>query len=227
VPDYNVTSTKISRRSLRKIVFIVIVIFLIPILPFLFLGDTFEASFLTALKATSETGNAGLVLFSLLALDIFLPVPSSGVLTFAGSQLGFLSTVLWATLGLSLGCTVGYELSRGIGLWLLKRFTSPVDRDVVDAFIKRWGGLALVITRPLPVLAEATVLIAGCGKLRRRIYYVLMSVSNLIICVAYAAIGAWFGQNEYFGSIILASLFLPLAATLLLKRIIHQARRVK
>ncbi|HBN79218.1 MAG TPA: hypothetical protein DD473_26065 [Planctomycetaceae bacterium] len=216
-----------ARRSLRKIIFFVIVMLLIPILPFVLLGDAFESSLLAGLKATTESGYAGLVLFALLAVDIFLPVPSSGVLTYAGSQIGFLSTVLWATLGLNVGCAIGYEFSRCVGPWVLKRLTSQVDRDVVNVFISRWGGLVILVTRPLPILAEASVLIAGCGKLRRSLFYSLMSVSNLLICIVYAAIGAWFGQNEYFGSIIIASLFLPLAATLLLKRIMQRTHQFK
>jgi membrane protein DedA with SNARE-associated domain len=65
----------------------------------------------------------------------------------------------------SLGAALlGFPLGRKGGL-LLNRLLPAGGRRRADALLARWGVLAVVVTRPVPLLAETTVILAGASPL--------------------------------------------------------------
>ncbi|MCG6154689.1 TVP38/TMEM64 family protein [Rubinisphaera margarita] len=207
-----------TRRSLKRLILVFVLILLVPIIPFLVLGDVFEASQLEWLKASVTPERTANLLLLLLAVDIFLPVPSSGVITYGGSQLGFLTATLFATVGLILGAAIGYEIARTIGRPALRRWAKPDDEQLLHRFVRDWGTFTLVVSRPLPILGEAAVLMLGAGRLRRALFYPVLALTNLAIAAAYAALGSWFSDDRYLPVVLILSLFVPLGFTLLLKK---------
>src|SRR5690606_37589386 len=94
------------------------------------------------------------IIGSLLALDVLLPVPSSIVSAAAGVLLGFWlgATVIWASMTLS--CVIAYAIgARSVGL--TRRIVGETGLERASRLATRYGSMAIVLCRPVPVLAEA------------------------------------------------------------------------
>ena len=146
------------------IFFIVFVVVLaIPIVPFLLFEETLEEKANEWFAEANRTEHAVLI-FGLLATDVFLPVPSSVVGTWAGNSLGlFLGTsVVWA--GLTFGAVVGFLLAKFFGNSLVHRFAKSETLEHLEQANERWGLSMIILFRAVPVLAEATVLFFGISE---------------------------------------------------------------
>ena len=120
-------------------------------------------------ERTRRAGWSARAVFSLLALDVFLPVPSSIVSTGAGVLLGFYprrTVVVWS--GMMVGALLGYTVgsrgpARGQAAGRRRRNRA---RLAVHETVRRPDHRA--ICRPVPVLAEASVVFAGLVHARLR-----------------------------------------------------------
>lgn len=189
-----------------------IVLIAIVLVPFFL----FEAQFNEfAARATATDASRGLAagaIFGLLAFDVLLPVPSSIISTAAGVLLGFLpgAAVIWA--GMMAGCAFGYVLGvRGSGL--AGRLVGADGLERAGRLAGRYGDLAIVLCRPVPVLAEATVVFAGLIRMPVGRFTRLTGLSNLGIALGYAAFGALsLSINSFLvafvGAMVMPALFL-------------------
>lgn len=59
----------------------------------------------------------------------------------------------------------------------------------MDALADRHGILILILARPVPVLAEASVLVIGTMRIGWWRFFAAIGLSNLGIAAAYAALG--------------------------------------
>lgn len=96
----------------------------------------------------------------LLIGDVVLPVPSSLVMLAHGALFGVGLGTLLSLLG-----TVGAAVA---GVWIGRRSerllgVSAGERRRAQDLVDRWGAVAVVATRPVPVLAEAVVIMAGAA----------------------------------------------------------------
>ena len=123
---------------------------------------------------------------ALLALDVLLPVPSSVLSLFSGAALGFTVGALAIWTGMTLGCVlggmIGGGLLRPLGL-ALSEGQVPPGKGV------GYGWLGLVLCRPVPVLAEASVLLASANGMPLGRLVALTALANLPVALLYA----WFG----------------------------------
>ncbi|MEH0934638.1 TVP38/TMEM64 family protein [Micromonospora psammae] len=100
----------------------------------------------------------------LLLVDVALPVPSSLVMTANGALFGVLAGTLLSLIG-GLGATL---VAFGIGAnsrHLIARATTPTQHARAEALLRRYGLMAVLLTRPVPVLAETVALLAGTYRL--------------------------------------------------------------
>lgn len=169
----------------------------IVIVPFLVFEKQFEqlATWLAQGNA-SGWATAGAI-GALLALDVFLPVPSSIVSTGAGVLLGFWpgAAVIW--IGMTLGCLIGYVF----GAYAATPARKLVGADGLSRAGKvmdQYGPWALVICRPIPVLAESSIVFAGLVKSPLGPFLWLTALADLGIAIAYAAVGAFSMQAGSF-----------------------------
>lgn len=108
---------------------------------------------------------AGAVGVGLLAFDVFLPVPSSFVMVAHGALYGVLIGSLLSFVG-SLGAVwFGFALGR-YGERYLARLVPANERTQVTRLLDRWGPVAIIITRPIPLVAEAVAVLAGTSNMR-------------------------------------------------------------
>ena len=82
----------------------------------------------------------------------------------------------------------------------------------------RLGPLLVVVTRALPVLAEATILLLGVHRVGRRAIWLPLAASNLAIAVAYSAFGQFVNAHGWLLPGLLAAAAVPMLVTLLLSR---------
>jgi uncharacterized membrane protein YdjX (TVP38/TMEM64 family) len=126
---------------------------------------------------------------ALLIADVFLPVPSSLVMVAHGALFGVAGGTLLSLLG-SLGAALfGFAIGRRGGT-LLERLVRPSERDRANRILARWGGLAVVISRPIPILAETVAIMAGTSSLGWGRMTVAALVGSLPPALLYALTGA-------------------------------------
>lgn len=198
------------RTALHWILLCTILLVLI-IVPFLLFGKNLEAWAARLVDAAEHhSWTTALILGGLLATDILLPIPSSIVSTACGYLLGFAAGALTSCVGMVISCVIGYVLARGPGRALARQLLGVSDMQHVESVTQRCGSWALIVARPIPVLAEASVLMAGLARMPARRFMVLTTLSNLGISIIYAALGE-------------TSFFLALAVSLLLPGILMLA----
>lgn len=178
------------------------------LLPFFLLGAPLEAA-IVHLAQTAEGGPlVGLIGALLLAADLLLPIPSSVVATAEGYLLGPVVGAAWVWLGLNLGVALGYGLGRQ-GEAVARRIVGPAGLAEAQALVRRHGLWVVVVCRPVPVLAEATAVLAGLGAARVGPLALAAGLSNLGLAIAYAWVGAA-GQGELgLGALFAGAVMLP------------------
>ncbi len=196
-------------RELVRPAILMVIILLVLILPFLAFGDRFEAWGDSLRETPPPAGTTALIVIGLLSTDIFLPVPSSVVSTLAGWQLGWLVGTLVSWLGMSVGAALGFWLARVWGRPIAMRLSSELELERMAQLSRRFGPSLLMITRGVPVFAEASVLLMGMNQLPWKRFLLPVGVTNLVISLGYSIFGDVSGQNEWLELAIAASIAIP------------------
>jgi len=157
----------------------------------------------------------GSLLTLLLAADILIPVPSSLVSTACGMTLGFL--------GGTCASFIGMTLSSAAGL-LLGRYAAPAAQRLIGqneiawlhSFHKQHGVWLLLALRPVPVLAEASVVFSGLARQPLPQALAVTALGNLAVSATYAAVGVWGRLSDSFlpafgASMLLSGVLLAVA----------------
>jgi len=142
----------------------------------------------------------------LLIADVLLPVPSSLVMVAHGALFGVVMGTLLSLLGSMGAALFGFGIGRRGGR-LLERIVTPEESARADKLLARWGALAVVVTRPVPILAETVAIMTGASSLG----WVRMALASfagaLPPALLYALTGAAYANFQ--------SVVLMFAATLL------------
>jgi uncharacterized membrane protein YdjX (TVP38/TMEM64 family) len=202
---------------LFRALLLIAVVLLIPILPFLLFGEAFEEQVVAWTRRAWSPAELVLVTVGLLSSDILLPVPASGVCTYAAGVLGFGMGLLAGWSGMSIGAVLGYEAARWAGHPLARRMIANDDLERLQRTATERGVWSLVLLRAVPVLAEASVILAGTMRMQRRRFLAAVLTTNLVLAAVYAAFGAFaVGQGLLIPAVV-ASLVIPLAGLFVLR----------
>lgn len=183
----------------------------IVLLPFFLFEEQFNAFAADLTRGGLSPAIASAGIAALLAFDVLLPVPSSIVSTGAGVLLGFTlgTTVVWT--GMMAGCLVAYALgARASGA--AERFVGAESLNHARRLAERYGNWTIVICRPVPVLAEATILAAGLVRAPLGRVLLLAGAANLGIAVGYAAVGAFAMRVDSFLVAFVGAILIPAVA---------------
>jgi uncharacterized membrane protein YdjX (TVP38/TMEM64 family) len=126
----------------------------------------------------------------LLIADVVLPIPASLVMITNGALFGVAAGTALSLLGGVGSAVAGYGLGRYGGRALLRRVCSDAERARADRLVRRWGLLAIAATRPVPLLAETAVVVAGTSGLGLFRTTVAAAVGVLPAAAVYAVAGA-------------------------------------
>jgi len=199
-----------------------VVLISLVLVPFFLFEAEFNAFAERITRTDSGIWLAAVSIFSLLALDIILPVPSSIVSTAAGVLLGFWrgAAVVWG--GMMVGCLLGYALGRRVS-GAAARFVGEDGLRRAESLVDRYGDWTIVMCRPVPVLAEASVVFAGLIRAPFGRFAALTALSNLGIALGYAAFGTFSMRIDSFLVAFIGALLIP-GMVMLIARLVLRGR---
>lgn len=177
----------------------------IPLVPFLVIGELPGERWLSA--SDDQSTRFALVGAGLLAADVLLPIPSSIVGTMLGARLGWGAGWAVTFAGLMAGHSGAYFVSRRL------------LRQRNDALPEAPTLVALFLSRPVPVLAEALVFTAGAARMSWPQFMVACGSGNLIYAGALTLNGSRLVPDAWMGLGLLLPMLLPVAGWLIWRKI--------
>jgi uncharacterized membrane protein YdjX (TVP38/TMEM64 family) len=183
------------------------------LVPFFLFEDSFNALADRLVHGESSPWYVAAAIVGLLASDVFLPIPSSIVSAAAGVLLGFWRGAAAVWIGMMAACLLGYVFGARASA-AARRFVGDDGMARAASVANRYGDLAIVLSRPVPVLAEASVIFAGIVHRPFGRFLSLTLWSNLGIALGYAAIGAFSMRVESFLLAFAGAIALPGVAIL-------------
>ena len=153
------------------------------------LGIPMEATAASWLR-DAGAGTAVLIV-ALLALDVFLPIPSSVVMVLSGAAFGVPFGAALALVGSIAGEWLGFELVRRYGRRMSAAMIGDEELERFQRFFARHGVAAVVVTRPLPIVMETMSLVAGLSGMKRSAFLTASLVGTVPIVLVYAYAGAF------------------------------------
>jgi membrane protein DedA with SNARE-associated domain len=134
-----------------------------------------------------------------------IPLPSEIIMPFAGYLVstGRFDLYLAATagaIGCNLGSIVAYEIGKRGGRPMAERFgryvlIGPGEIDAADRFFARWGSLAVLIGRLLPVIRSFIAFPAGVARMRLVPFHVYTFIGSWPWCFGLAWVGMKLGDK--------------------------------
>lgn len=160
------------------------------LVPFLIFEEQVTALAVSLTESGRSQAFVAVAIGSLLAFDVFLPIPSSIISVGAGALLGFVpgASVVWA--GMTIGCLIAYSVGKRSASQA-RKLVGEDGLERASQLARNYGDYAIVLCRPIPVLAEASVIFAGLVRVPWRRFTFLTSAANLGIALGYAAVGAY------------------------------------
>jgi len=149
----------------------------------LFSGEKGRAFFESADKWAGPVG-AGLLIS-----DLLLPIPTTVVIGGMGATLGVLEAACWGWVGLTLAGFSGYGLARWGGSKWADHLASAEEQKRYQHLFDSWGGLAVVLSRMLPILPEVLSVLAGLYGMHVKRFAVAVTLGSIPPALAFAWIG--------------------------------------
>ena len=134
-----------------------------------------------------------------------IPLPSEIIMPFAGYLVstGRFDLYLAATAG-AIGCNIGsivaYEIGKRGGRPVAERWgryllIGPGELDAADRFFARWGSIAVLIGRLLPVIRSFIAFPAGVARMRLVPFHVYTFLGSWPWCFGLAWVGMKLGSK--------------------------------
>lgn len=125
----------------------------------------------------------------LLIVDVLLPVPASLVMVAHGALFGVVTGTALSLLGTLGAAAFGFFLGRRGSPWIMNKISAD-ERARVALLLRQWGLVAIVATRPVPILAETVAILAGTGPISWQRFLVASLLGNIPPSLLYALTGA-------------------------------------
>lgn len=186
------------------------------LVPFALWEGALEQASRAALQHSSAA-LAGLVVVGLLAVDILLPIPSSLVMVGSAVALPVPAAFLACFAGLMLGCGIGYGLGHRLGEPLLARMAGAERRAALAGWFARHGVAIVALCRPIPMLAELSVVMAGSARAPLQPFLLTSAAANAAVAAIYVALGSRVSDTWTFLAAFAASCLVPALGWLLLR----------
>jgi uncharacterized membrane protein YdjX (TVP38/TMEM64 family) len=172
---------------------ILTVALLLAMLLLFFVVQALQLPFLaedTSFLLSQKKWVAGLAGVGLLLVDVIAPVPSSIVMLANGMLFGAVGGTLLSVVGGFGAALVGYGIGRR-GAEVGKRWLGEESLARAHVFFGRHGLMAVIVSRPIPILAEAITIIAGISRMPARTFSFGVLLGLLPTAIIYAVAGAY------------------------------------
>ena len=140
---------------------------------------------------------AGVAGVALLTGDALLPVPSSVVMVLHGALYGVVAGAALSLAGRVGAAALGFAVGRRGGPALEQYAGSDAHRRA-DHLLQRWGVVGIVVSRPVPLVAETTMVLAGASAMSWSVAMTAAVAGSLPEVLVYALAGsvaAGFGRT--------------------------------
>ena len=134
-----------------------------------------------------------------------IPLPSEIIMPFAGYLVstGRFDLYLAATagaIGCNLGSIVAYEIGKRGGRPVAERWgryvlIGPGELDAADRFFARWGSIAVLVGRLLPVIRSFIAFPAGVARMKLAPFHLYTFIGSWPWCFALAWVGMKLGDK--------------------------------
>ena len=141
------------------------------------------------LTQTKNLSTAVLLILLLMA-DVLFPVPASLTMIACGAIFGFALGTLVALCGGVLATLLAYAIGRQSRDWVANRFVDTDQLREAQHIFNRWGVIAIVATRPIPLLSETIAIVAGTSEMGPRQIFIASVAGNLPAALIYAWAGS-------------------------------------
>lgn len=189
---------------MRSITFTLFITYFIMIALFLFFNN-FEVYLIEVLNNANHNKLIySLLSFLVLLSDIVFPVPNSFIMYMNGVVLGSIlggiltlcSSMVSSVLGYLLGQYIGNGKINITGIYGKDKDIND-DSQIIEGekFMLKYGLLAIVISRCIPVLSETVCVISGYKKVSMRRYLILNLVGYIPVSFVYSVFGS-IGNNK-------------------------------
>lgn len=112
-----------------------------------------------------------------------------------GALFGVFAGTLLSLLGSTGAAVFGFWIGRRGGK-LLERLVTAEERDRTNRLLEQWGTLAIIVTRPIPLLAETVAIMAGASPLGWGRTALAALAGSLPPALLYALTGASAGRFQ-------------------------------
>ena len=157
-----------------------------------------------AISVITSMGYAGIVL--LMAIEsACIPLPSEIIMPFAGYlvSLGTFSLIgvaTAATIGENIGAAIAYQLGKSGGRPLVEKYGPYIlidasHLDQADRFFARYGSIAALVGRLLPVVRTFIAFPAGVARMNRFKFHLYTTIGSWPWCFGLAWIGMKLGDK--------------------------------
>ncbi len=164
------------------------------------------------LKEMQETDHGqvwvALMIIGFLGMDLLLPIPSSLLMALSGLFYGAAVGTLVCFTGSMLTVTLGFGACRLGGHRIVQAITGKEELAKAGLWFERYGIMAIVISRPVPMLTEALSCLAGISDMRKRTFFTASAIGHFPVCLFYSYIGSK-GNFENPWQVVAASLLIP------------------
>lgn len=176
--------------------------------------------------------------------NFFPPIPSEAILPGAGflaydGRMSFWWALVAATLGSVVGAWVWYGLGAALGRRRTRRIFERMplvdaeDFDKAEAFFDRWGGLAVLLGRCVPIVRSFISVPAGIERMSLVVFTAYTTLGSLVWNGIWIGLGFAFGPaiepvlEQWSGvlSKIVVGVILALLAWFVVARLRRNARR--
>jgi membrane protein DedA with SNARE-associated domain len=157
------------------------------------------------LAGLSVGGKYTLVFLLMAAQSACIPIPSEVIMPFAGSALAhsqadLILLAVLASVASNLGSAAAYWVGARGGRPMVERYgryllLSPRDLDLADRFFARYGSLAVLIGRMLPIVRTFIAFPAGIAKMNQIRFHLYTFLGSLPWCYALAYFGMKLGDR--------------------------------
>ncbi len=180
---------------MKKLLLIFFALTALILITFALFGDHFDFLF-SGEKGkeffTQASRWAGPIGAGLLISDLFLPIPTTIIIGAMGAVMGVAEAAFWGWLGLSLAGLTGYGLAQWGGEKWADKLASPAEQIRYRNLFDSWGGLAVILSRMLPILPEVLSVLAGLYGMRFKNFLIAVTLGSIPPAIAFA----WIGQQS-------------------------------
>ncbi|MGA0333091.1 MAG: TVP38/TMEM64 family protein [Kiritimatiellia bacterium] len=183
---------------MKKIILLFVILSALVLISFALFGERFDEGFggengrdfFRQSEAVAGPAGAGLLI-----ADLVLPIPTTMVIGGMGAVLGILPAAIWGWVGLSLAGLLGYGVARAGGSRWADRLASPEEQRQYRELFDTWGGLAVVLSRMLPILPEVLSVLAGLYGMQFKNFALAVTLGSIPPALIFAWMGAQSREN--------------------------------